>query len=60
MIYVYAWEKGPHGLPNPVRAALKGRRCVLEASGGMGTVLVRFLDTGERVTTSRRALRRHP
>jgi hypothetical protein len=50
-IYEYAWGN------NPRRAALKGRRCVVEARGRMGTVLVRFLDTGERVTTSRRALR---
>ena len=50
-VYEYAWGN------NPRRAALKGRRCVVEARGRMGTVLVRFLDTGERVTTSRRALR---
>ncbi len=49
--YVYVWGN------NPRRAALKGRRCVVEARGRMGTVLVRFLDTGERVTTSGRALR---
>lgn len=46
-------------MENPRRAALYGRRCVIEVAGGtMGTALVRFLDTGERVTTSRRALRR--
>ena len=49
--YVYVWGN------NPRRAELKGRRCVVDARGRMGTVLVRFLDTGERVTTSRRALR---
>lgn len=42
---------------NPRRAELKDRLCVVEATGRMNTVLVRFLDTGERVTTSRRALR---
>lgn len=52
MTYVYAWGN------NERRAALKGRRCVVEARGAMRTVLVRFLDTGERVTTSARALRR--
>lgn len=52
MIYVYAWGN------NPRRAELQGRRCVVEARGRMGTVLVRFLDTDERVTTSGRALRR--
>jgi hypothetical protein len=50
-MYVYAWGN------NARRATLNGRRCVVEARGAMGTVLVRFLDTGERVTTSSRALR---
>lgn len=51
-IYVYAWGN------NSRRADLKGRECVIEATGALGTALVRFMDTGERVTTSRRALRR--
>ena len=51
-VYTYAWRN------NERRAALFGRRCVIEAQGALGTVLVRFLDTRERVTTSRRALRR--
>lgn len=50
-VYVYAWGN------NPRRAELKGRRCVVEAAGTKNTVLIRFLDNGERVTTSRRALR---
>jgi hypothetical protein len=52
--YVYAWGN------NARRAELKSRRCVVEARGRMGTVLVRFLDTGERVTTSRRAVKAAP
>ena len=52
--FIYAWGN------NERRAALKGRRCVVEARGALGTVLVRFLDTGERVTTSARALRADP
>jgi len=52
VVYIFAWGN------NPRRAELKGRRCVIEAAGTMRTTLVRFLDTGERVTTSRRALRR--
>jgi hypothetical protein len=40
-----------------VRARLKGRRCRVVARGRMSTVLVEFVDTGERVTTSSRALR---
>jgi hypothetical protein len=50
--YVYAWRN------NARRAELYGRRCRLIAAGRMGTVLVEFADTGERGTTSRRALRK--
>lgn len=50
--YTYSWGNSPR------RALLKGRPCVVEARGTMRTVLVRFIDTGERVTTSVRALRR--
>lgn len=50
-VYVYTWGN------NSKRATLKGRRCVIEASGRMNTVLIRFLDNGERGTVSRRALR---
>lgn len=50
-VYRYAWGN------NSRRAELKGRECVIEARGRMRTVLVRFLDNGERVTTSVRALR---
>ena len=49
--YVYAWRN------NDRRAALYGRRCRIVASGSLGTVLLVF-ENGERVTTSRRALRR--
>ena len=52
MTYVYAWGN------NPVRRALKGRRCRILAQGPMGTVLIEMCDTGELTTTSRRALRR--
>jgi len=51
--HVYAWRN------NERRAALYGRPCRVLASGAMGTVLVEF-ENGERVTTSRRALRRSP
>lgn len=50
-IYTFAWGN------NSRRSQLKGRECVVEARGSMRTVLVRFLDTGERITTSWRALR---
>jgi hypothetical protein len=52
VIHVFVWGN------NARRAELRGRRCIVEARGAMSTVLVRFLDTGERVTTSHRALRR--
>jgi hypothetical protein len=50
--YTYAWGN------NSRRAMLKGRECVIEASGSRCSALVRFIDTGERIVTSRRALRR--
>jgi hypothetical protein len=53
-IYTFAWGN------NPRRAALKGRRCRVLARGRRGTVLVEFLDTGERVTCSFRAIRLVP
>lgn len=53
-VYTYAWGN------NERRAELKGRLCVIEARGRMRTVLIRFLDNGERVTTSARALRQTP
>lgn len=50
-VLVYVWGN------NSRRAALKGRDCVVEARGAMNTILIRFLDNGERVTTSRYAVR---
>jgi hypothetical protein len=50
-IHTFVWGN------NPRRAELKGRRCRVLARGRMGTVLVEFLDSGERVTTSHRAIR---
>jgi len=49
--YRYAWGN------NPVRARLEGKRCRILVSGRMNTVMVEFED-GQRVTTSRRALRK--
>lgn len=52
-IYKYMWGN------NPKRKKMKGRLCkVICFSGSMGSALVEFLDTGERVNTSRRALKR--
>lgn len=49
--YVFAWGN------NAVRAAWKGRRCRIVASGSRGTAMLEFED-GRRVVTSRRAVRR--
>jgi hypothetical protein len=51
-LYIYAWAN------NARRRELQGRRCRILVRGRMNTVLVEFLDNGERVTTSTRALRR--
>jgi hypothetical protein len=51
-LYVYLWGN------NPRRAQLRGRQCRILARGRMNTVLIELVDTGERVTTSSRALRR--
>lgn len=49
---VYTWGN------NPVRAALKGRRCrIVVKSRRMGSALIEF-DNGFRVVTSWRAVRR--
>ena len=53
-VMVFVWGN------NSRRAELKGRRCVVLARGTMNTILVQFLDTGEKVTTSRRAVRKAP
>lgn len=41
---------------NARRAELQHRSCVILAHGAMGSVLVEFIDTAERVVCSRRAL----
>jgi hypothetical protein len=51
-IYTYGWGN------NTRRAELKGRECVVLARGTMNSILLRFLDTGEQIVTSRNAVRR--
>lgn len=46
-----------HWANNAKRRTLKGRRCLIEATGRMGSVQIRFLDDGSREIVSRRALR---
>lgn len=53
MTHIYHWGN------NPKRAELKGRRCRILATGALGSALVQF-ENGEKVNTSRRALRRIP
>lgn len=50
-VKTFAWGN------NERRAQLKGRACMVLASGALGSVLVQFLDTSEKVVTSWRALR---
>ena len=57
MTHVYAWRRGPGAQPNPVRAALHGRRCRVVCRGTMDSILIE-MDDGQRVVTSRRAVRR--
>ncbi len=49
---VYAWGN------NPKRATMKGRACRVIARGRMNSVLIEFLDNGQRTLTSRYAIRR--
>lgn len=44
---------------NPVRAALKGRPCRILATGTLSSAQIEMTDTGERLITSRRALRKN-
>jgi len=50
--YRYAWKN------NARRAALYGRLCRVLARGSMNSCLIEF-ENGERVVTSRNALRRY-
>lgn len=50
-MYVYAWGN------NAKRETFKGRRCRVLARGRMNSVLIEFLDNGERTVTSRYALK---
>ena len=48
--YVYSWKS--------FRKPLYGRPCRILATGGLGSALVYFTDTGQKEIVSRRALRR--
>ncbi|MFA6605118.1 MAG: hypothetical protein WCS88_03930 [Patescibacteria group bacterium] len=53
MTYVFTWGN------NAKRATMRGRLCrVVATSTRMGSVLVEFLDNGQREVVSRRAIRR--
>ena len=50
-LYRYAWGN------NEKRATLKGRLCRVVARGRMNSILVEFVDNGQREVTSRNAVR---
>ena len=52
-LYKYAWGN------NPKRAKMKGRLCILLASGKMNSIQIEFIDNGQREITSKRALRQY-
>lgn len=53
-LYVFVWANSPR------RAELRGRECRLLCSGTKNSVLLEFVDTGERVVASRYAIRVSP
>jgi hypothetical protein len=52
MTYIFGWGN------NPKRATMKNRKCKVLKRGGKGSVLIEFLDNGQKEIVSRRALRR--
>jgi len=51
-LYRYCWGN------NAKRAKLKGRICRVLKSGRLNTAMLEFIDNGERVTSSKNAIRR--
>lgn len=49
-VYIYRWGK--------YRSELKGKRCVLLATGAMNSALVRFVETGVTHVVSRNAIKK--
>jgi len=56
-IYTYAFGSDANAVSRH-RLRWKGRPCRVVARGGLNTVMVEFLDNGERLTCSRNAIRR--
>jgi len=56
-IYIYCFGNTRTALGRS-RLRYKGKKCKVIAWGGMRTCLVEFLETGERITCSRNALRK--
>lgn len=52
MIYQYTWGN------NPKRESMKGRACIVLATGKMNSVLIEFLDNCQKEVVSFRALRK--
>lgn len=51
-IYHYAWKN------NAVREKLYGRKCIVLCRGKKNSILIQFLDDGEKHVVSRNAVRK--
>ena len=52
-IYVYIWKN------NPKRETMRGRQCKILVSGKMNSVLIEFIDNGQKEIVSRNSLRKN-
>jgi len=52
-LYEYRWGN------NKVRAKLKGRKCRIVKRGKRNTVMLEFIDTGERFLTSGNSIKKY-
>ena len=52
LVYQYAWKN------NPVREKLYGRKCVVLGRGKKNSILIQFLDDGEKHVVSRNSVRK--
>ena len=58
-IYVYKWGSDRDTVARFRKLNFKGRKCHLLRSGGMNSVLIRFLDNGEQLCTSLNSLKKY-
>jgi hypothetical protein len=50
--YIYSWGN------NEKRKTLKGRRCIVLKRGSKNSILIEFLDNGQREVVSRNSIRK--